>query len=132
MHALARATPLIRAAIVALVADGEPVTEVARRFAVSRETVYKWVRRFRQGGEAALVDRPPVAKHFPSKVSATAERSIEHLRRSRRLHGRQIACALSISRSTWYMSRSTTLVDAVTVGYTTKKTPTRPPISYAV
>jgi len=100
MHPLARTTPLIRAEIVALVAGGEPVAEVARRFAVSRETVYKWLRRFRRGGEAALVDRQPIAKRFPSKIPVKLIRAVSKLRRSRRLLGWQIAVALSMARST--------------------------------
>lgn len=100
MHPNARTTPLIRAEIVALVACGTPVTEVARRFAVSRQTVYKWLRRFQGGGELNLADRPPIARHFPTKVSSRLELVIAKLRRNKRLLGWQIALGLGIARST--------------------------------
>lgn len=98
MHPLARTTPLIRAQIVVAVAGGEPIAGVARRLGISRQTVYKWLRRAREGG--SLMDRRPVAHRFPTRVSRRLERSVERLRRSHRLLGWQIADALSMARST--------------------------------
>jgi transposase InsO family protein len=83
-----------------LVADGEPVSVVARRFGISRQTVYKWLRRFREGGDEALSDRRPIAQRFPTKTRPTLVRRVGQLRRSRRLLGWQIAAALSMARST--------------------------------
>ena len=100
MHPQARTTPLIRREIVALVQAGEAVAAVARRFKISRPTVYKWLARFELDGDAGLCDRRPVAARFPRRVRATVERHIERLRRSRRLLGWQIAEALSMARST--------------------------------
>ncbi len=37
--------------------DGLPVTEVAMRHGVSRQTVRTWLRRYRAAGMAGLVDR---------------------------------------------------------------------------
>jgi transposase-like protein len=37
--------------------DGLPVTEVAMRHGVSRQTVHTWLRRYRGSGMAGLVDR---------------------------------------------------------------------------
>jgi transposase InsO family protein len=99
MHPRARTTPLSRAEIIALVAAGESIAEVARRFAISRQTVYKWLRRYR-GGDIGLADRRPIAKHLPTRISARLERAIAKLRRNRRLLGWQIAVALEIPRST--------------------------------
>ncbi len=65
MHPLARTTPLVRAEIVAAVEGGAGVSEVARRFHVSRQTVYKWLGRHRVGGETALADRAPIARSHP-------------------------------------------------------------------
>lgn len=100
MHPLARTTPLIRAKIVELVQGGEAVSAVARRFEISRQTVYKWLARHAQGGLAALGDRRPIAKHFPTQVTRRIERQIERLRRSRRLLAWQIAKAMEMARST--------------------------------
>jgi len=38
-------------------AAGVPVTEVAERFGVSRQSVHAWIRRYEQGGLGALMDR---------------------------------------------------------------------------
>ena len=100
MHPKARTTPLVRAKIIELVEQGQPVSVVARRFVVSRQTVYKWLRRHAEGGSDALHDRRPLAHRFPTKTRVRVERRIEDLRRSRRLLGWQIARALDMARST--------------------------------
>jgi len=100
MHPQARTTPLLRREIVALVHAGEAVAAVARRFKISRPTVYKWLARFKQAGTAGLEDRRPIAGRFPTRVRASVERQVERLRRGRRLLGWQIAEALSLARST--------------------------------
>jgi|SRR5579884_1108872 len=54
----------MRREIVALVQGGEAVAAVARRFQVSRRTVYKWVARFELGGEpGTIAGRWPPAFH---------------------------------------------------------------------
>ena len=61
--------------------DGLPVTEVAMRHGVSRQTVHTWVRRYREAGMAGLVDRsrrPPRCAH---QISAEMERMVCDLRR---------------------------------------------------
>jgi transposase InsO family protein len=100
MHPLARTTPLSRAEIVALAAGGTPVAELARRFAVSRQTIYKWLRRFRENGALGLRDGASIALSFPTRVSPRVERSIARLRRNKGLLGWQIAVALDLPRST--------------------------------
>ncbi len=100
MHPQARSTPVSRAVIVQRVLAGTPVAQVARDFALSRQTVYKWLARFRAGGAAALMDRRPIARRHPSRVAFEVERCVERLRRTRRLLGREIAAALELPRST--------------------------------
>ena len=39
------------------VLNGVPVTEVARRFGVARQTVHDWLRRYASDGLAGLADR---------------------------------------------------------------------------
>jgi len=61
--------------------DGLPVTEVAMRHGVSRQTVHTWLRRYREAGMAGLVDRsrrPPQCAH---QISAGMERMVCDLRR---------------------------------------------------
>lgn len=100
MHPKARTTPLLRAEIVELIRAGTPVSSVARRFSISRQTIYKWLGRYAEGGGEALSDRRPIAAHFPSRVEASIERQIERLRRRRRLLAWQIAKILGMARST--------------------------------
>jgi len=86
------------ARIVDLVEAGTPVADVARRFRVSRTTVYKWLRRFDDGD--CLEDRRSVAASFPTRITRSTERKIEQLRRKRGPLGWQIASVLGLARST--------------------------------
>ena len=58
--------------------DGLPVTEVAIRHGVSRQTVHTWLRRYREAGMAGLVDRsrrPPRCAHLgasPHRMKGTS------------------------------------------------------------
>jgi transposase-like protein len=52
------------------VLDGTPVTEVAQRFGVARQTVHRWVVRYREGGLDGLADRSHAPKAHPWQVSA--------------------------------------------------------------
>ena len=49
----------IRLQAAEMFAQDMPVDEIARRFRVSHNAVYAWRRRWRQGGEAALVSKGP-------------------------------------------------------------------------
>jgi transposase-like protein len=44
-------------AVLAVIRDGVPVIEVARRFDVSRQAVHRWLRRYKDQGLAGLADR---------------------------------------------------------------------------
>ena len=46
------------------VLDGIPVTEVAERFGVARQTVHLWVSRYRDNGIDGLADR----SHAPKRI----------------------------------------------------------------
>lgn len=100
MHPGARTTPVVRAEIVSAVSSGEPVVAVARRFGISRQSVYKWLRRFRQGGPAALQDRRSAPRCSPRRTPVALESLIVMLRRQRRIFAWQIALGLGIARST--------------------------------
>src|ERR1700753_2766567 len=47
-----------------------PVTEVAERFGVSRQTVHRWVARYRESGLAGLADRSHAPKAHPWRLAA--------------------------------------------------------------
>jgi len=63
------------------VAAGVPVTEVAERFGVSRQSVHAWVRRYEQGGLGGLMDRSHRPESCPHQVSAEVEAAVCELRR---------------------------------------------------
>jgi transposase len=62
-------------------AAGVPVTEVADRFGVSRQSVHAWVRRYEQGGLGGLMDRSRRPGSCPHQVSAEVETAVCELRR---------------------------------------------------
>lgn len=100
MHPLARTTPLVRAEIVAAAAAGRPVSELAAQYRISRPTVYKWLKRFAQGGAAALSDRRSTPRRSPRRIGEEFEVAIASLRRERGLFAWQIALGLGVPRST--------------------------------
>src|SRR5262249_56013352 len=62
-------------------AAGVPVTEVAARYEVSRQSVHAWIVRYRLGGLGALADRPKRPDTCPHQVSAEIEAAGCELRR---------------------------------------------------
>ena len=66
-HRNARLTPITRLELVQQVAAGWPHAEVARQFRVSRYTVAKWVRRYREAGAAGLADRRGATEPDPRR-----------------------------------------------------------------
>ena len=61
---------------------GAPVTEIAARYGVTRQSVHAWVRRYRAGGLAALADRSHRPEHCPHQIRAEIEAAVCELRRS--------------------------------------------------
>ncbi|MGC4959793.1 IS481 family transposase [Actinomadura citrea] len=60
---------------------GVPVTEVAARFGVSRQSVHAWLRRYRAEGLAGLGDRSRRPESCPHQMSAEIEALVCELRR---------------------------------------------------
>ncbi|HEX3956457.1 MAG TPA: IS481 family transposase [Trebonia sp.] len=63
------------------VRSGLPVTEVAARFGVSRQSVHAWVRRYDSSGLAGLSDRSRRPKSSPGQVSPDIEAVVCEMRR---------------------------------------------------
>ncbi|WSA22693.1 IS481 family transposase [Streptosporangium subroseum] len=61
---------------------GCPVTEVAQRYGVSRQSVHAWVRRYRTGGLAGLADRSHRPQECPHQTTGAVEALVCELRRS--------------------------------------------------
>ena len=90
------------------VLDGISVTEVAERFGVARQTVHRWVARYRDSGIEGLADRSRAPKSHPWRISAEVGAVICDLRGSHRRWGpRRLVFELGkrghpVSRSTVY------------------------------
>ncbi len=63
------------------VAAGVPVTQVAARYGVSRQSVHSWVRRYEQSGLPSLADRSHRPASCPHRISGEVEAVVCELRR---------------------------------------------------
>ena len=101
-HRNARLTPVTRLELVLEAEAGWSQAEVARRFRVSRLTVQKWTRRFREAGAEGLEGRNSAPHSNPRRTAPELERRICAVRRSEGFGPHRIAWALGIARSTVY------------------------------
>jgi transposase InsO family protein len=102
-HARAKLTVLGRRLLVERVLiDGWKPADAAKAMGVSRQTAYKWLRRFRDEGPAGLVDRTSAPRRCAHGLSTEAVDSIVAARLET-LHGpHRLAYALGRPRSTIY------------------------------
>src|SRR5262245_39288612 len=99
-HRNARTTVLGRRLMVERVRKLEwTVAATARAHGVCRSTVYKWLKRFSEEGEAGLFDRSSAPHVVANRTRPRLVARIETLRR-RRFLGRVIARRLALPRST--------------------------------
>ena len=100
LHKNARTCPKSRALMVSRVLeDRRAVAEVATEMGVSRRTVYKWVQRYCEGGEAALQDgssEPGVLHH---QLGQDWVDLIVELRTEYKMTALRIARQLDLARS---------------------------------
>jgi transposase InsO family protein len=82
-----------------VVEQGWTLTKAAAAAEVSVRTARKWVRRYRDEGEAGLADRSSVPRRQPTRTSEARVQAIAALRRLR-MTGAQIAEVLSMPPST--------------------------------
>src|SRR5262245_9243830 len=68
-------------AVMAVLRDGEPVTEVAARLEVSRSSVHRWIAGYQAGGLAALAERSRRPVSCPHQMPAEIEAVVCDLRR---------------------------------------------------
>ena len=101
LHKNARTCPESRALMVSRVLEERrPVAAVAEELGVSRNTVYKWIRRYCAAGAAGLQDgssKPGVLRH---QLGRDWVELIVELRREYRMTALRIANQLQLSRST--------------------------------
>jgi transposase InsO family protein len=99
-HANARTNLFARRLIVERVAAGWPPAQVAEQLGVSRATVYKWLRRHAQGGDAALADRSSRPVRMPRRTPKRVEQKVLAARRRRQRGAVVLAAELGLNPST--------------------------------
>ena len=99
-HANARTNLFARRLIVERVAAGWPPAHVAEQLGISRSTVYKWLRRYDEGGEAALADRSSRPIRMPHRTPERVEHKVLAARRRRKRGAVALAAELGLNPST--------------------------------
>ncbi len=80
-------------AVLAVIADGRTVTEVAGRWGVSRQTLHAWLARYEAEGLEGLADRSHRPGSCPHQMPAAVEALVLELRRAHPVWGpRRIRC----------------------------------------
>jgi transposase InsO family protein len=69
-------------AVLAVISDGETVTEVAARLEVRRQTVHEWLAKYERGGLDALSDRSHRPVSCPHQMGSGIEVAVLELRRA--------------------------------------------------
>ncbi len=101
MHANAALTPKARLKLARLIVDdGWPVARAAERFQVSWPTAKRWADRYRQLGEAGMVDRSSRPHRQPRRTPPPTVRKIVHLRWTHKLGPVAIADKVGLAAST--------------------------------
>jgi transposase len=67
-------------AVLEVLNEGAPVTEVARRYGVARQTLHEWLARYAKAGLAGLADRSPRPASCPHQMPAQVEARIVSMR----------------------------------------------------
>ena len=99
-HKNARLTYQARRILVhRIIHEGLPVREAAKAQGVSPRTAYKWLRRYREEGEAGLLDRSSRPRRSPRRTPEKVREQVVRLRRQRWPY-HAIAEWLGISQST--------------------------------
>lgn len=102
-HARAKLTVLGRQLLVdRVLKDGWKPADAARAMGVSRQTAYKWLRRFHDEGAAGLVDRTSAPKRCPHRLDSDAVATIVATRLETLYGPHRLAYALGRPRSTIY------------------------------
>ena len=99
-HANARTNLFARRLIVERVAAGWPAAHVAEQLGLSRATVYKWLRRHAEGGDAALADRSSRPVRMPNRSSVKVENRVLAARRRRKRGAVVLGAELGMNPST--------------------------------
>jgi transposase InsO family protein len=102
VHRNAPLTPEGRRRLVGLIESGWTVGAAAESMRISRQCAHKWWRRYRDEGEAGLVDRSSRPHSCPHRTSARVERRVVALRQSRRVGPARLAGIVGVPPATVY------------------------------
>ena len=61
--------------------EGANISELSRRYGISRKTAYKWLQRYEQQGEEGLAERSRRPRRSPRQTPAAVAQDIEKVRR---------------------------------------------------
>src|SRR5262249_10058899 len=100
MHRNARLTPAGRLLLCQRIEAGWPVARAAGSMGMSRARAYVWWRRYQAEGVAGLEDRSSRPYRSPTRTTASRERRIVQLRRTRGLGPARIAGIVGLRAST--------------------------------
>jgi len=100
VHANARTNLFARRLMVERVEAGWPAAHVAEQLGVSRATVYKWLRRYAEAGEAGLADRSSRPQRMPNRTPKRVEEKVLAARRRRKRGAVVLAAQLGLNPST--------------------------------
>ena len=85
-----------------IVHHGWSATAAAEALQVSRQTAYRWVRRYRAESLAGLGNRPPIARRRPHALPPAMVQRIVQARRQSGWGPHRLAWLLGMPRSTIY------------------------------
>ena len=85
-----------------ILAEGWPAAHAAAAAGVSRQTAYRWLKRWREEGEAGLLDRSSRPHRSPNRVSSETENRIVEDRVTEKEGPHLMAGRLRVPRSTIY------------------------------
>ena len=95
-------------AVMAVLRDGRQVSEVARWYGVTRQTMHAWVKKYEADGMAGLLDASRRPRRSPLQTAPEVEAAICELRRRRpawgprRISHELVAQSYSVSRASVY------------------------------
>jgi len=102
MHAKAPLTPEGRRRLCERIEAGWTIAGAADSMGISRQTAHKWWRRYREAGEAGLVDRSSRPRNCPRRLDPKLERRLVELRRRRRVGPARLAAQAGVPASTMH------------------------------
>jgi transposase-like protein len=102
VHGNAPLTPEGRLRLCQLIEDDWTVTAAAELMRISRQTAYKWWRRYQESGEVGLVDRSSRPRRCPTKTPAKVERRLV-LRRRHQISAARLSPRAGVPASTLHV-----------------------------